>query len=519
MPGISQYGDLNLAAQVLPDLRVIIVPPQNRLINGVPTNRMGVVGTASWGPVNQPAIVGDYPGYVRTFGPLRARRYDMGTHVATAVQQGAQDFRCVRVTDGTDAAAQLELAAGALLLVALYSGTVGNTIRAGLSAGSRPGTFRLTVGVAGQVPEVFDNIGGTGAAFWGALAAAVNTGSGVLRGPSHLVIAVAEGGAVAPVAVPPGALAGGTDGAAGVTQAMLTGLDGTTRTGMYALRGQGCSLMVVSDCDDATQWTTQAGYCQAECMYPIVCGPSGDTIANAIATKQGAGADFYALKVLFGDWLYWNDPQNQQLRVVSPQGFVAGRLANLSPEQSSGNKPLFGVVASQRSGAPGSGQAATYSDAELTALVQAGIDVVVNPVPGGSYWGVRFGRNASSDAGTHGDNYTRLTNFIAKTLLAGMGRYVQEVVNGTLLDRIRATQLEFLMALFGQSILSSVDGTLPFSVVCDTSNNPPERLGLGYAASYAQVRYGPIADFINLELEGGQTVQITSRQTLPAGQA
>ena len=29
----------------------------------------------------------------------------MGTPVATAVQQGAQAFRCVRVTDGTDTAA------------------------------------------------------------------------------------------------------------------------------------------------------------------------------------------------------------------------------------------------------------------------------------------------------------------------------------------------------------------------------------------------------------------------------
>ena len=38
-----------------------------------------------------------------------ARKYDMGTQVATAVQQGAQNFRCVRVTDNTDTAAQAVL--------------------------------------------------------------------------------------------------------------------------------------------------------------------------------------------------------------------------------------------------------------------------------------------------------------------------------------------------------------------------------------------------------------------------
>ncbi len=51
---------------------------------------------------------------------------------------------------------------------------------------------------------------------------------------------------------------------------------------------------------------------------------------------------------MFGDWVWWNDPVNAVLRLVSPQGFVAGRLANLSPEQSSLNKPLYSVVGTQK---------------------------------------------------------------------------------------------------------------------------------------------------------------------------
>ena len=103
---IVQQGSINTTALVVPDLYVQIVPPQNLVLNGVPTNIVGVIGTASWGPVGHPVIVATMGDYARSFGPVIDRKYDMGTQVATAVQQGAQDFRCVRVADNTDTAAQ-----------------------------------------------------------------------------------------------------------------------------------------------------------------------------------------------------------------------------------------------------------------------------------------------------------------------------------------------------------------------------------------------------------------------------
>ena len=54
---ISQYGALNTTALITPDLHVIIVPPSQLTIKGVSTNIVAVVGTASWGPVNQASIV------------------------------------------------------------------------------------------------------------------------------------------------------------------------------------------------------------------------------------------------------------------------------------------------------------------------------------------------------------------------------------------------------------------------------------------------------------------------------
>ena len=520
---IVQAGSLNTTALVVPDLYVQIVPPQNLVLNGVPTNIVGVAGSASWGPVNQPVIAATMADYARAFGPIQARKFDMGTQVATAVQQGAQNFRCVRVTDGTDLAANYALfyANGGypVLLTARYSGSLGNQVGLQVVPGSAAGTWRLTLGFPGQVAESFDNIAvPSSAGFWQNLVAAVNVGQGPLRGPSQLCVAsLGSAVATAPGPLIPQWLLNGSDGSSGVATSHLMGQDGLPRRGMYALRGQGCSIMVLSDSDEESTWSLQAQFAQQEGLYAILTGPGGDSIPGAIAAKQAAGLDSYSAKLMFGDWVYWSDPVAGTVRLVSPQGFAAGRLSNLSPEQSSLNKPLYGVVGTQRAGVPGSGSSSGYSTAELTALLGAGLDVIANPQPAGSFWGVRGGHNSNSNAATNGDNYTRLTNFIAQTLSAGMGQYVGQVINAGLFRRIRSTQLSFLQALLGQGILGSTDGSQPFTVICDTSNNPLARTSLGYVQSDAQIQYQAINERFIVNLEGGQTVQVT-RQTLPSGQ-
>ena len=517
---IVQQGSVNTTALVVPDLYVQIVPPQNLVLNGVPTNVVGVVGTASWGPVGQPVIVATMADYANNFGPVVARLHDMATQVATAVQQGAANFRCVRVTDGTDTAAQFLVPNTNFLFTALHTGSLGNQIAVTLSTGSQAGTWRLTVALPGGPIEVFDNVGGSGAAFWTNLAAAVNGGQGPQRGPSQIVVASANATGAAPYAFALTFATGlsGSDGA-NVSASNLVGVDQLPRFGMYALRGQGCSIALLADATDPSQWTTQAAFGLSEGIYMILTGPSGDTITNAVVAKQSAGLDTYACKLMFGDWLWWNDQVNAILRLVSPQGFVAGRLANLSPEQSSLNKPLYSVVGSQKSGAPGSGQTNAYSSAELQTLFQSGIDVISNPQPGGHYWGVRCGHNSSSNAAINGDNYTRLTNYIAATLAAGMGLYVGQVVNATLFQRIRATQLSFLQGMLSQGMLGSRDGSVPFSVICDASNNPLSRTGLGYVQSNAQIQYQAINEKFIVNIEGGQTVTVTQQSLANASGA
>src|ERR1700728_3253541 len=106
----------------------------------------------------------------------------------------------------------------------------------------------------------------------------------------------------------------------------------------------------------------------------ILTTPSGDLISNAVATMNQAGLNAYSAKLMFGDWLWWSDQVNNTVRLVSPQGFAAGRLSNLSPEQSSLNKQIYGVIGSQRSGVPGAGWNTAYASADLSVLLAAGID-------------------------------------------------------------------------------------------------------------------------------------------------
>jgi len=296
---IVQAGSLNTTALVVPDLYVQIVPPQNLVLNGVPTNVIGVVGSGSWGPVNQPVIVATMADYARAFGPIQPRRFDMGTQVATAVQQGAQSFRCVRVTDGSELAASYAIAYAnggyPVLLTARYTGSLGNSVGLTLGAGSAAGTWRLTLGLAGQVAESFDNLAApTPAAFWANLVNAVNQGIGALRGPSQLCVAsLGQGTATQPTGLAMQSLLNGTDGAAGVSAQSMVGQDGLPRQGMYALRGQACSLLLLADADDPGTWSPQAGFAVQEGLYAVLnvlLGTLGAMATNVVGYWVGSSA-------------------------------------------------------------------------------------------------------------------------------------------------------------------------------------------------------------------------------------
>ena len=515
---ITQYGALNTTALVVPDLYVQIVPPSAVNLNGVPTNVVGVVGTSSWGPKNTPTVFGSMSEYASVFGPIIARQYDMGTPAALAVQQGAQAFVGVRVTDGTDVAASVSdnTTTPDITFTARYTGSLGNSITVTLSAGANANTWNAMVSLPGVGSEIFQNIGGTGNAFWVNLANAINNGQlAAFQGPSQIITAAAGSGTAAPTAASY-TLTGGTDGASTVTTTTLVGSDTVSpQTGMYALRNQNASIGILADATESTEWGPVAQFGLAEGIYFVNALPAGNTVAESVTAVQAAGVSNYSMKIMHGDWIWWQDTTNAVLRLVSPQGFAAGVLANQSPNQSSLNKQLFGVVGSQRSGVAGTSQLLGYSSADLQALFSAGIDVISFPAPGGNYWTVRAGINASSGQakGTGGDNYTRMTNYLAATLNAGMGQFVGDPITTDLLSEIAGAITSFLQNLVSQGflspIVSSSNTSPPYSVVCDASNNPQSAISRGYVTCNAQVTYESINRFFIVNMQGGQTVSVS----------
>jgi len=664
MPQIVQQGQVNLAALNVPDLIVQIIPPQ-LLINGVPSNIVGFVGTASWGPTNVPVIVGGYQGFTAQFGNPVARKYDMGSAIYAATQQGAQAFRCIRVTDGTDTAASVVIQSNCLTVTSIYTGVVGNNINFSIANGSLSNSKRAVVALGGQVAEVFDNItqgvvsfavtpgtyttcptlltidppsistgtqavahpilsvvgtpttanagsgyavndlvtlsngvvikvltvtsgaiatlsvqdagsvgaglavpsnpvaqtsttgSGTGATFtlswglgtpilenggsgyttaptvtpvggvttgagsmtatisyWTNMANAINNGISGLRGPSQRVTAAAGAGTSTPT-LAGHFLSGGTDGAnataIGAAGApALIGQDAIPRTGMYAMRSALISIAALVDCDDSTTWTTQTSFGLSEGIYMIGTGPVGDTISNAADVKATAGIDSFSFKLMFGDWIYINDPVTGAQRLISPQGFVAGFMGNQDPSQTPMNKPMFGIVGTQKSQTK-----IQYTNADLQALSAAGIDVICNPNPGGNYFALRLGINTSSDLAVNGDNYTRMTYFIARTIAHGCGSYVGQLQTQTERYEAQTTLAAFLANLEFLGLIGTPDGSPSYEVQINDANNPQTLVALGYQTAYVKVIYLAVIRYFIVDLEGGQTVTITN--SLPTG--
>src|SRR5260363_211306 len=403
----------------------------------------------------------------------------------------------------------LEDATVCLRLESKYTGSLGNLTQFTLAPGSKKGTWRVTLSMPGLMPEVFDNLaeGATGNAVWVEMANAIHQGISGVRGPSDLIKATAGTGKDAPKEITL-TFTGGTDGAEKIDGAALLGQDTGSRTGLYALRRTGASIAMLADCRDSATWSAQGAFGLSEGVYMIATGPASESIDQAIQTKENAGIDSSAIKLLFGDWVYFNDTVNGETRLISTQGVVAGRLSSLSPEQSSLNKPLYGMVGTQQSM-----QHLTYSQAELQQLAQAGIDLITNPIPAGHSFGVRIGHNTSTNAVINGDNYTRMTHYIVSTLKKGMGEYVGKL--HTLDERrsAQATLIAFLSNMEQQGMIGAVNGGPAFTVQIDDKNNPDESVALGYLQADVKVVYLSVIEKFLINVEGGPSVRIERRST------
>lgn len=495
---IFNQGSVNPSAAGLPGVYVNVQPPPSAPLTGAPSDIMGVVGTASWGPVGVPVPFDGEASCALAFGVMKPRKFDITTAVRAAQMNGCENFRGVRVTDGTDLAASALIGgATGLGITARYTGADGAGIAVELAAGTKANTLRINITMPGHAPEIIDNVAAVAAAnaSWLALAAAINAGSA-------LIVASAGAATAAPV-VGVYQLVGGSDGAAGVVAASLVGTDTAPRTGMYALRNTGVATFTLADCDDPATFSAQTAFAVSEMAYGFAATAAGETVSG-FATHM-AGQDNPWLKVIFGDWPYLLDTVNGNVnRMISPASFAAGAKAALGPQNSGLNKPLLGIVGTQSSLAN-----KVWTTAELKLIGQNRGDIILMSSPGGEYPSLAFGRNSSSDSARRQDTYTGMTNYLARSFdqKAGVGRFVGRNATPEETREAQSTLGTFLQLEWDAERIGNVQRTVPYSVTMDNS-----AILTGVQRAVVKVQYLSVIEDFLVDFTGGATVQIPSQQ-------
>lgn len=486
------FGGSNPAAQGVPDLFINVQQPPAGALPGAPSAWGGVVGTATWGPVDVPVAVGDAAQAAAAFGSMQNRKYDLVTAITVAAQYGANAFYGVRRTDGTDVAASKVVQSNCITFTAKYTGTRGNSLQVVLATGSAPSSFKATVSLPGLPPETFDNITGSANAFWVNLAGAINNGQSAVRGPSQLITASAGVGTTAPTLATLTGFSGGTDGATTITSTVLLGADTTPRTGIYALRGTGCAIVMLADNDDATVWPSVLTYAKSELAQGVGASAAGDSISN-FATSNTVDDPWF--KAILGDWPYFVDGVNNITRLISPQSVYMGLKLAAGPHNSVLNRRVDGLAGTQSTYAN-----RVYSNAELQLIQGARGDVLTAPSVGGAYLSFRIGRNASSDAARHTDAYTTMTNYLARSMGRGLGQFVGRLITKDEMREAASTIGGFLEA---EKQANRIDS---YSVQIDSANNPAQQIALGIQKATVMVRYLSVLEYFVVDFTGGQTV-------------
>lgn len=640
---IANIGNVNVSALNVPQVLVQIVPPQF-LFNGVSTNVNGIVGTASWGPVDLPMSFGNYAQCQSIFGPTINRNYDLGGHVILGEMQGAGYWSAVRVTDTTDTASSasviatggayaantitfvsnptsggitlngtlwtfvssisgafqiligstlaLTLAAAAASLnasvetntakmtysasatvltctsvaigtagnsltlassavptatavsplaggtagtsgvtwTAKYTGSLGNSVKVTLAKGSAANSYKVIVSNPYLATEIFDNVASnlTGIAVWTAIVSAINNGSSSTRPNSNIIVATVGTATAAPTPGSSVTLVGGTDGASGITTAYMlgqdallsltsdinigdtggagTGMTQVQRSGMYALRNQGVAQFSLCDLSDITALSAIIAFATDIGAYAIFATPASDTIANAAAELSQYGIDAYTAKVIFGDWVIWNDTVTMTpTRMTSPAAVTLGMLGNRSPQINLLNKPVNGIVGTQSSLL---GKSYSYSDFQN--LSAARMDVIALDKTITNNFVHRLGINTSSNQITMGDEYTRVIYFLAKSINIVGAQYLGANMDPTEMLNAKVALQQFLALAQTNKIIYTFDGSQAYQVVLDTTNNTQMTAALGYQYAYIKAIIGPIVRFFIINLEGGSSVTISN---------
>lgn len=399
-----------------------------------------------------------------------------------------------------------------------------------LTWGLGPATITAGSGYTSAPTVTLSGGGGTGGSyapvvsFWAALADAINNGT-VQRARSSAIVFTAGTSTADPVLNTPYTLAGGTDGASGVTTSHLIGQDAQPRTGMYAYRGIRNDIfgtpdtLVLGESTDSTVWPAMLSFGIQESIYPIGVMANGTSISDAVTERATRGVDDPNFKVLSGDWptVYIGGLGDV---LVSPAAVAQGLYGNLSPEQGSINKALLGVTSTTTS------QSRFYiSDAEEAVAQTGGVDFIGRSAAlGQDFFSLMTGRNTSSNTLANGDEFTRLTNFLARILQGAATRAIVGKLQSVRPDDPTRQKAKAVLDSLGALLVDTSLGSDGYGLIdayatkCDEFNNTAETVRRGYLFAVFTAQYLTVVRYFVIKLAANGTVQVTVQDTDPTAQ-
>jgi len=514
-------ASLNATGRGIDDVYASVSQPQPVLANGGSSFQGAGVGMACWGPLNTPLSANTPQDLLALFGPPINSGRDLvqdGVLFLKQLPQGG--FVGVRVSDGTDVAATAVLMdsagtpAAGLDLAAKYTGTFGNSIKVTLSKGSNYSvsvpTWKIVVQAGSATPEVWDRIpGATGAAAWPAMLAAINNGQGANAPASKFVIAslpVTPSTLLPPTTAEAVTLTAGANGTTVTTSAQI-GVDGGsgTRTGLYALRGAGMDVVWLCGNTDATSWPTLLAFAKSETSIGIGSLPAATTVASAVAAKLTAGIDDPYFILLLSEVTYLDTNLNTNVTLPATP-VVAGLICSIAPHQSPGNRPVYGILGTEQSLGPAP---QPFSRDDMNQLEANGINFVANPIPSANAFGLRHGKNTSSNFATSEIPYGRKTNSLVRAFSGTvMGQFINRLQTVRADDPLRNAVLAAFNDYLGpQKAALEIDN---YDVRCDLTNNSPANIRSGLLRADVIVEYLSVVDQFIISLTAGQTVDVVA---------
>lgn len=449
----------NTAGLLLPDVYVVEKEPPVQ-VTARSTGVIGIVGQFTYGPIGETILVGDSSDLVRKTGSFK-NGLDGHMAILNIMDQGANQIKIVRVTDGDEEKAGASLLNGASGIVDFemeHPGTEGNLTTVTIAAASVSGYVNASFNFNGQTLELRQvNMDPNSDDYLVDKVNKANSFVKATRVSSTVNLALPAVGTTTFTDGLDGTLTG-----VSLTDADYVGTVGSnSRTGLKVFEtDEGFANIIVSARATDTinaEIVTQASNTSLKPRMGIIAPTAGTSVAGAKTAVSSINSDYAVMTYPF---LTKYNVYTKQKENFNPAPFYAGLLATLSPHVSQSRKQISGIIGTEMN----------LSRPEVVDLTENRISpITVMPSIG---FVVRNGFTTSSNGGKRQTVRRRMLNYFINKWEPSAQAFVSRGHTKELRDEIKTFFSNDLERDLRAGRIGNASGGPAYSVKCDTENNP-----------------------------------------------